>query len=257
MSDQGPAVVTGASSGIGEATARALGAAGHPVALGARRVDRCEAIATEIVAAGGRAVGLALDLTDPLSAKDFAAAAENAFGSIEVVVSNAGDVTLGTGVEMSPDEFARQLEVNLIGAQRLVSLIAPGMVDRQRGDIVFVTTDAVAEPRPRMASYVAAKSGLEGLARTMQLELEGSGVRVSIVRPGHTLTEMGSTWEPSQVKDFIGELKRWGLMRHRGLLRPDDVARVIVQVVSMPRGAHITAVDVQPEAPVKKPEGGP
>ncbi|MFY9589137.1 MAG: SDR family oxidoreductase [Actinomycetota bacterium] len=250
----GPAIVTGASSGIGAATARALAAAGHPIALGARRVERCEAIAGEITAAGGQAVGLSLDLADAGSVKDFAAAAESALGPIDVLVSNAGETRLGTGVDVEPDVFARLLEVNLLGAQRLVSLIAPSMIERARGDIVFVSSDAVEQPRPRMASYVSAKAGLEGLARTMQLELEGSGVRVSIVRPGHTLTEMGSGWDPAVVKDFIGELKRWGLMRHRGLLRPDDVARVIVHVVSMPRGAHITAVDVQPEAPVKKPE---
>lgn len=257
MSDPGPAVVTGASSGIGEAAARALAAAGHPVALGARRVDRCEAIAAEITKAHGVAVGLRLDLADAGSVKDFAAAAESALGPIEVLVSNAGDSTLGTGMDVPPDLFARQLEVNLLGAQRLVSLIAPSMVERGRGDIVFVSTDAVPQPRPGMASYVSSKWALEGLARTMQMELEGSGVRVSIVRPGHTLTEMGSRWDPSVVQEFIGELKRWGLMRHRGLLRPDDVASVVVHVVSMPRGAHITAVDVQPEAPTKKPEGGP
>ena len=256
MSAPGTAVVTGASAGIGEATARALAAAGHPVALGARRVERCEAIAAEIVAGGGHAVGLGVDLADAGSVKDFAAAAESALGPIDVLVSNAGETSLGTGVEVSPDEFAQQIDVNLLGAHRLVTLLAPAMVERGRGDIVFVSTDAVAQPRPRMASYVASKWGLEGLARTMQLELEGSGVRVSIVRPGHTLTEMGSQWDPAVVKDFIGELKRWGLMRHRGLLRPDDVARVIVHVVSMPRGAHITVVDVQPEAPLNKPEEG-
>ena len=254
--DRRPAVVTGASSGIGAATARALAAAGFPVALGARRVQHCERIAGEIIASGGEAIGLRLDLADAGSVKDFVAAAEEALGPIEVLVSNAGESSPGAAVEIPPEEFARQLEINLLGAHRLVSMVAAPMMERRRGDVVFVSSDAVAQPRPGLASYVSSKWGLEGLARTMQMELEGTGVRASIVRPGHTLTEMGARWDPGVVKSLLAELKRWGLMRHRGLLRPDDVARVIVAVVSMPRGSQITAVDVQPEAPVEHLEGG-
>jgi len=251
--DRRPAVVTGASSGIGAATARALAVAGFPVALGARRVDRCEAIANEIRAAGGESVALRLDLADAGSVKDFVAAAEAAIGPIEVVVSNAGISAPQQALDVSPEDFARALEVNVLGAHRLVSRLATSMVERRRGDIVFVSSDAVPQPRPGMSSYVASKWGLEGLARTMQMELEGTGVRTSIVRPGHTLTEMAADWGEAAIRQTLAEHKRWGLMRHRGLLKPEDVARVIVQVVSMPRGAHIASVDVQPEAPL---EGG-
>ena len=244
-----PAVVTGASSGIGEATARALAAAGHPVVLGARRADRCEAIAKEISSAGGEAHAVRLDLADEASMKDFVEAAIGTVGPIEIVVSNAGDSAIGTVVETSPEEFARQVEVNLLGAQRLVSLVAPAMIERARGDIVFVTSEAVQAPWPGVAAYVASKWGLEGLARVMQRELEGTGVRASIVRPGPTLTEMGSGWDPSGVAGVVEGFKRWGMLRHEGLLRPAQVARVIVDLVSMPRGSHVTMVEVQPEAP--------
>src|SRR5436189_2985239 len=135
-----PAIVTGASSGIGEATARALAAAGHPVVLGARRADRCEAIADEISSAGGEVFAIRVDLADEASMKDFVEAATSAVGSVEILVSNAGDSAIGTVVETSPDEFARQVEVNLLGAQRLVSLVAPAMIERARGDIAFVTS---------------------------------------------------------------------------------------------------------------------
>src|SRR5438552_16572349 len=89
--DRRPAVVTGASSGIGEATARALAAAGHPVVLGARRADRCRSIADEIASEGGEAYAAHIDLADDASMKDFVEAAVKAVGSIEIVVSNAGD----------------------------------------------------------------------------------------------------------------------------------------------------------------------
>jgi NADP-dependent 3-hydroxy acid dehydrogenase YdfG len=244
-----PALVTGASSGIGEATARALAGAGHPVVLGARRLERCERIAEEIEGDGGTAVAVLLDVADEGSIKDFAAAASKALGAVEVLVSNAGESLQGTALETDPGEFARQIQVNLVGAQRLVSLIAPAMVERRRGDIVFVTSDSVRNPWPGVAAYVSSKWGLEGLARAMQMELEGTGVRTSIVRPGPTLTEMGSRWDPARLPRMVDAFKKWGVLRHQNLLAPEDVARVIVDIVSLPRGAHITSVDLQPEAP--------
>lgn len=244
-----PAVVTGASGGIGAATAAALALAGHPVVLGARRLDRLEEAAAKIQADGGEAVALALDLADEASVDAFAAAA-SALGPVEVLVSNAGDVLPAAALEVDPDAFARQVQVNLVGAHRLVRALGPGMVERQRGDIVFVTSDVVRVPRTRMAAYVASKHALEGLARAMQMELEGSGVRVGIVRPGPSSTEQGSMWDPAIVDDLMVEWDRWGLMRHPGVLRPQDVARTVVTVVSTPRGTHLTLVEVEPEAPV-------
>ena len=248
-----PAVVTGASSGIGEATARALAAAGHPVALAARRLERCEQISTEIMAEGGEAYALRVDLSDDTSMKEFVEEATARLGPIEIVVSNAGESTIGTAAETSPEQFGRAIDVNLLGAQRLVSLIAPAMIERGRGDIVFVTSDAVEQPRPGVAAYVASKWGLEGLARVMQRELEGTGVRATVVRPGPTATEMGTNWDPAGVPGVLEGFKRWGFLRHAGLLRPAQVARAIVDAVSMPRGSHITLVEVQPQAPI---EGG-
>lgn len=244
-----PAIVTGASSGIGAATAVALANAGHPVALGARRVDRLESIVEEIRLAGGDAVALHLDLADGASIKDFAAGAEEALGPIEVLVSNAGHTALNRAVEATPDEFAQQVHVNLSGPQELVGRIAPGMVERGRGDLLFVTTDALHAPRPGMAAYQSAKWGLEGLARLAQMELEGTGVRVSIVRPGPTATEMGRAWDTTTLASMLGEWERWGLARHDSFLRPEHVARAIAAVVSMPRGSSISLVELQPEAP--------
>ena len=243
-----PAVVTGASSGIGEATARALADAGHPVVLGARRVDRCEEVVHEIREQGGEATAVRLDLGDAASIKDFASAS-TAFGPVEVFVSNAGNSQIGHGIDTPPDDFAETVKVNVLGVQQLTSLIAPGMVDRHRGDLVYVTSDSITAPRPGMAAYVSAKFALEGLARTMQMELEGTGVRVSIVRPGPTATEMGSDWDPTKLGPLFEEWTRFGGARHDSFLRPAHVAATIAHVVSMPRGSSIAYVEVQPEAP--------
>jgi NAD(P)-dependent dehydrogenase (short-subunit alcohol dehydrogenase family) len=243
-----PAVVTGASSGIGAATAIELARNGHPVVLGARRVERCEEVAGQIRAGGGEATVAYVDLGDPASIKDFANACET-FGPVEVFVSNAGDPQLGHGADMPPDDFAQQVQVHLLGVQQLTSLIAPGMVERHRGDLVYVTTDSFTFPRPGMTGYVSAKWGLEGLAKLMQMELEGTGVRVSIVRPGPTATEMGSNWDPDKIGPLFDEWARFGGTRHDSFLRPEHIARTIAHVVSMPRGSSIAYVELQPEAP--------
>lgn len=244
-----PAVVTGASSGIGRAVAVGLASLGHPVLLGARRVERCEEVAAGIRSEGGEASVLPLDLTDPASVEAFAASAEADHGPIEVIVSNAGEVLPQTALDTLPEDFARQVQVNLLGAQRLVAALAPAMVDRGRGDIVFVTSDVVRVPRPRMAAYVTSKAGLEAMARVMQMELEGSGVRVGIVRPGPSSTEQGTTWSEQVVLETMEEWIRWGLLRHDGALRAGDVANAVLAVVATPRGTHLTLVEVEPEAP--------
>ena len=248
--DRRAAVVTGASSGIGEATALALAEAGHPVVLGARRLDRLEELAGRITAGGGEALALRLDLADDASVDAFAAGAEARLGPIEVVVSNAGDVLPATALGVDPDDFTRQVQVNVLGAHRLVRGLGPAMVARRRGDIVFVTSDVVRLPRTYMAAYVTSKHALEGLARAMQMELEGSGVRVGIVRPGPSTTEQGATWDAAVIDEVLADWGRWGVMRHGGYLRPADVARAVLTVVSTPRGTHLTLVEVEPEAPL-------
>jgi NADP-dependent 3-hydroxy acid dehydrogenase YdfG len=242
--------VTGASSGIGAATARTLADAGLPVVLGARRTDVCESIAEEIRTSGGNAAAFHLDLADAGSITDFAKQAEDAFGPVEVLVSNAARIMPGDAFETSPDDFESVLRVNVGGAQRLVQAFGAGMVERQRGDLVFVTSDVVAHPRPRMSAYVASKWGLEGFVTALQMELEGTGVRAVIVRPGPTLTGMGMDWDPSVTQSVLESWTEWGLARHSAFLRPEGVALAVAHAVAAPRGTHLSIVEVQPEAPL-------
>jgi NADP-dependent 3-hydroxy acid dehydrogenase YdfG len=249
-----PAVITGASSGIGAATATALAAAGHPVALGARRLDQCADLAERIRAGGGEAVAHPLDLTDAGSVIDFAKQVSVAMGPIEVLVSNAGTVEPGTVYEAEPERFGRQIDLNLLGAHRLVQAFVPGMVERRRGDVVFVSSDVAVRARPFMTAYAAGKWGLEGMAAALQMELEGRGVRASIVRPGPTWTGMGMDWNPDDTAQVIDGWARFGHARHSHFLRPAAVADVITAVVNTPRGVHLNLVEVSPEAPLSEQE---
>ncbi len=249
--DARPALVTGASSGIGRATAIGLAGLRHPVAVAARRVERLAEVVDEIESAGGRAVAVALDLADEASITDAVDKTIADLGPVEMFVSVAGEVLPQKAHEVSPADFAHQLQVNLLGVQSLVSRLVPPMIERRRGDVVLVSSDVTRVPRPTMSGYVSSKWGVEGLARAMQLELEGTGVRASLVRPGPTRTEMGSEFPPEILGDLMEEWSSFGLMRHHGYLDPEGVAMAVNAVVSAPRGTHFTIIEVEPEAPVK------
>lgn len=246
-----PAFIAGASSGIGAATAEALACAGYPVALGARRAEICEQLAVKITADGGEAFAAPLDVADDSSVTTFVEAATRALGPPEVLVTSAGAVGLQRTHESSPADFAAQVQLHLVGVQRLVAAVVPGMVTRQRGDVVFISSDVVVRPRPNLGGYVAAKHGLEGMAKAMLMELEGTGVRVGLVRPGPTLTGMGMDWDHETLTALFEEWTPWGLMRHAGYLKPADVAGAVAAMVTTRPGAHLTLIEVQPEAPVR------
>ncbi|MGV9799914.1 SDR family oxidoreductase [Mycobacterium sp. NPDC003449] len=248
--DRRPAIVAGASSGIGAATATELAAHGFPVALGARRVDKCQAIVDEIKAGGGEAVALPLDVTDTDSVKSFVHAATEALGDIEVLVAGAGDTNFGRLHETSTTEFEEQLQVHLIGANRIATAVLPGMVDRQRGDVIFVGSDVSLRQRPHMGAYGAAKAGLVAMVNNLQMELEGTGVRASIVHPGPTKTSMGWSLSAEKIGPALEDWAKWGQARHDYFLRAADLARAITFVAETPRGGFIANLEIQPEAPL-------
>ncbi|MGW6696580.1 SDR family oxidoreductase [Nocardia sp. NPDC055049] len=255
--DRRPALIAGASSGIGAATAVALAELGHPVTLGARRVELCEEIAAKIRAGGGEAYAHRLDVTDADSVDEFVTAAERTLGPTEILVSGAGDIEFSLVGEMDPERFLFQVQVHLVGAQRLVHRVLPGMTARRRGDLVVISSDCADNPRPRSGAYSAAKNGLEAMVGQLRMELEGTGIRASLVRPGPTLTGMGMDSTPEIVGPVLQDWKDWGLARHPYMLRPHHLADAVATVISVPRGAHMVLVEVQPEAPLRPtPDGG-
>jgi NADP-dependent 3-hydroxy acid dehydrogenase YdfG len=242
--------VTGASSGIGAATATELAQRGFPVAVGARRVDKLTELVEKIRADGGEAVAIPLDVTDPGSVKAFVSQAISEVGEIELLVTGAGDTAFGRVHETSTDTFESQLQVHLVGANRLATAVLPAMVERQRGDVIFVGSDTALRQRPHMGAYGAAKAGLVAMVTNLQMELEGTGVRVSIVHPGPTMTGMGWQWPMEEVGAMLEDWAKWGQARHNYFLRAADIARAIAFVAETPRGSHVVNMEVQPEAPL-------
>ncbi len=245
-----PTIVAGASSGIGAATATELAHRGFPVAIGARRMDKLRSLVRDITADGGEAVAFPLDVTDAASVKAFVAQCIDALGEIEVLVSGAGDMYPGRIHETSAELFDEQIQVHLVGANRLATAVLGDMVARQRGDVIFVGSDVALRQRPHMGAYGAAKSGLVAMVANLQMELEGTGVRASIVHPGPTMTGMGWQLTAEQVGPMLEDWGRWGQARHNYFLRPSDIARAIAFVAETPRGSNVVNMEVQPEAPL-------
>ena len=245
-----PTIVAGASSGIGAATATALAARGFPVALGARRVEKCRELVDQIKAEGGEAIALPLDVTDTASVENFVAKATAALGDIEVLVTGAGDTNFGRLHEMSTDEFAQQLQIHLVGANRMARAVLDGMVERRRGDLIFVGSDVALRQRPHMGAYGAAKAGLVAMVTNFQMELEGTGVRASVVHPGPTMTSMGWSLPAEKIGPALEDWAKWGQARHSYFLRAADLARAITFVAETPRGGFIANMELQPEAPL-------
>ncbi|CPR11293.1 short chain dehydrogenase [Mycobacterium bohemicum DSM 44277] len=245
-----PALVAGASSGIGAATAVELAAHGFPVALGARRVEKCEGIVEQIRAGGGEAIALPLDVTDPDSVKGFVHRATEQLGEIEVLVAGAGDTYFGRLHEIDTEAFESQIQIHLIGANRLATAVLPGMVEHRRGDLIFVGSDVALRQRPHMGAYGAAKAGLIAMVTNLQMELEGTGVRASIVHPGPTKTGMGWSLPAELIGPALEDWAKWGQARHDYFLRASDLARAITFVAETPRGGFVVSMEVQPEAPL-------
>jgi NADP-dependent 3-hydroxy acid dehydrogenase YdfG len=245
-----PAAVAGASSGIGAEVARVLGAGGYPVALGARRVERCEQIAAEIRAAGGEAYAHPLDIADAASVEAFGKAVVERLGDIEVLVANAGTMPPGAVLDLDPGAFAAALDVNVVGVLRLLRAFVAPMIERRRGDVVVISSEVLEQPRPLVGAYTAGKWAAEGLARTLQMELEGTGVRASIVRPGPTATDIAASWEMNVALEAYKYGRRFGTLRHMALLPPAAIARTVAHVVGAPRGVHVATSYVVPEAPI-------
>jgi NADP-dependent 3-hydroxy acid dehydrogenase YdfG len=228
------AVVTGASSGIGEATARALAAAGFEVVAAARRLERCEALAEEI---GGRAQRL--DVTDPGSVAELAAAVPEA----AVLVNNAGGALGLEPVAAADEEKWRQMyESNVMGVMRVTKALLPALERSGDGFVVVVGSVAGVEVYPGGAGYTAAKHAARAVAETLRIELLGKPVRVSEVAPGMVETEF------SLVR-FDGDQQRAAQV-YEGLtpLSAADVADAIAYVVTRPPHVDVDYMSVKPTA---------
>ncbi|MEU3045730.1 SDR family oxidoreductase [Streptomyces sp. NPDC006984] len=235
------AVVTGASSGIGAATARALAAAGHHVVLTARRKDRIEALAAELAGAGHQATALALDVTDRAAVNAFAASLDRC----DVLVNNAGGALGADPVASAdPEDWRRMYEVNVIGTLHVTQALLPALTASGDGTVVVLSSTAGLATYEGGGGYVAAKHGAHVLAETLRLEIVGTPVRVVEIAPGMVRTEEFATTR------FRGDTERAEAV-YAGVAAPltaEDVADTICWAVTRPSHVNIDLLVVRPRA---------
>ncbi len=228
------AVITGASSGIGAASARLLAADGYRVILGARRLDRLQQLAAEI---GGEAV--ALDVADPGSVAELAAGV----GGCDVLVNNAGGAHgLEPLAEADEERWQTMFEANVMGTMRMTRALLPALIESGAGHIVTVTSTTAFEAYRGGAGYMAAKHGQRAMLRALRLELLGESVRVTEVAPGMVETEF------SLVR-FGGDEEAASRV-YEGMepLRAEDVAECVRWAVSRPPNVNVDEIVVRPRA---------
>ncbi|MER5545875.1 SDR family NAD(P)-dependent oxidoreductase [Streptomyces sp. NPDC002589] len=235
------AVVTGASSGIGAATARRLAEAGYRVVLTARRKDRIEALAEELTKAGHAATAYPLDVTDRAAVDEFA----TAFQTIGVLVNNAGGALGADPVATGdPAAWRSMYETNVIGTLNLTQALLPKLVASGDGVIVVVSSTAGHGTYEGGAGYVAAKHGAHVLAETLRLEIVGQPVRVIEIAPGMVKTEEFA------LTRFDGDADRAAKV-YEGVPDPltaDDVAETITWTVTRPSHVNVDLLVLRPRA---------
>ena len=233
--------ITGASSGIGEATALALAAEGAAVALGARRRDRIEALAGRIEDGGGRAVALEVDVADEAQARAFVQGAAERLGRLDTLVNNAGVMLLGPVERSDPGDWRRMVDVNLLGLLYCTNAALPIMREQGSGDIVNLSSVAGRFARAGSAVYNLTKFGVNAYSEGLRQEVTEGGIRVIVVEPGFVDTELqghnrGPVLEAIEgMRDQIGEV-----------LQPEDIARGIVYAVSQPPHVSVNEVLIRP-----------
>lgn len=244
-------IVTGASSGIGEATSRRLAGEGATVVISARRAERLEAIKRQIESAGGRALAIAADVTSPDDRERLVQATLRAFGRVDALINNAGYGQRGP-IELVPiDSIRKNFETNLFSLVALTQLVIPIMREQKSGRIVNISSVAGRIARPLSSVYDATKHALEAISDGLRGELAQFGIKVVIIEPGFITTEfLGvATENAREIIENAGpyreSFERLGsaVQRLRKLAgRPEDVAEVILKALSAenPRARYAT-----------------
>ncbi|MEU0006459.1 SDR family oxidoreductase [Streptomyces sp. NPDC006314] len=239
------AVVTGAASGIGEAVALQLAAAGARVALLARRADRLQALVQRIRAGGGQALAVAADVTDDASVEAARHLVHETFGAVDLVVNNAGVMLPNPIDEGRFDEWQRMLDTNVAGVLRIIRAFAADLVaagaEGRTADLVNVSSIGAHVPFPNYAVYGATKAAVTYLSQSLRTEFGPRDVRVTNIEPGLTETELKTHVDSAELS---GQLD--GMFEAIGALGAADVADVVAYAASRPRHVNLRQMIVLP-----------
>lgn len=232
-------LITGASSGIGEGIARELGNAGAKVLLGARRLERIEAIAAEIRGAGGVAQARELDVTSRLSMASFVQDALDKWGRVDVLINNAGIMPLSPLAAGKQDEWERMIDVNIKGVLWGIGAVLPVMEAQGSGQIINIGSIGALAVVPTAAVYCASKFAVRAISDG--LRQESPTIRVTCVNPGVVESDLASTITHPQTRAAMDVYRSVAL-------KPADIARAVRQVIEAPESVDTTEITIRPTA---------
>jgi NADP-dependent 3-hydroxy acid dehydrogenase YdfG len=236
-------VITGASSGLGESTAKLLACRGAKVVLGARRKDRIDAVVREISATGGKAIGFAVDVTERAQVTALIEEAVGNFGRVDVLVNNAGIMPIAPISLLKVDEWDRQIDVNIKGVLNGVAAVLPQMQKQKSGHIInLASVFGIKIFAPGGTVYCATKAAVRALTEGLRMELHSENIRCTMISPGAVTSELqNSTSDPSSAK-FVKELyDKIGIAA-------ESVARAIQYAIEQPADEEIDEVVLRPTA---------
>jgi NADP-dependent 3-hydroxy acid dehydrogenase YdfG len=233
-------LITGASSGIGCATAKHLADLGARVVLGARREEQLEEIAAEIESNGGQVAWKITDVTDLKSVQDLADYGRETFGPIDVLINNAGTNTLGKVEKVQVDAWNRMIDVNIRGPLHGIAAVLPEMKQRRSGHIITTSSIAAHTVLPHMAVYNGTKAAIKSIMEGLRQEVTPYNIRVTTVSPGAAFTEIGTEDDQESMDFLMNEFK--GLT----LLDPKDLARGFAYAICQPKTVDINDIVIRP-----------
>ena len=231
--------MTGASSGIGEATAAALADAGASVVLAARRTEELEALAERIESAGGDALVVPTDVTDEGDIDALVDATTDEYGRIDVLVNNAGVMLLEPLERADRSNLRQMVEVNLLGLMNLTHAVLPVMQEQGSGHIVNVSSVAGRQASADSSGYNATKFGVNAFTEAVRQEVTTEGIRTTVIEPGAVDTELATHIPDEQVLEQFAEMDL-------PMLHPDDIARGIVYATSQPDRVDVNEILIRP-----------
>ena len=236
------AAITGASSGIGEATALTLAKAGASVSLAARRADRISELAKRIEADGGRALAIETDVADESQANAFVSETKKELGGLDVLVNNAGVMLLGPVIGAETEEWRRMIDVNLLGLLYCTHAALPIMGEQGSGHIVNISSVAGRFANLGSAVYNLTKFGVNAFSEALRQEVTPAKVKVTVIEPGFVATELQEHNTNPAVVDAIDRMRE----EIGDILEPDDIAQAIFYAVSAPARVAVNEVLVRP-----------
>ena len=235
------AVITGASSGIGEATAEALAAEGAAVVVAARREDRLDDLVGRINGNGGQALAVECDVTDEEQAHGLIQRAKDEFGRIDVLVNNAGVMLLSKIEKGLSEEWRQMFDVNVLGLLYATEAAIEVMKEQSSGHIVNISSLAGRASRAMLGAYSGTKFAVNAISEALRQELQEDNIRVTVVEPGAVETEL-----PEHISDEEAQEAISGLIGQLEPLQPEDIANAIAYVVTQPERVSVNEVLIRP-----------